>query len=417
MESSATQPLSGVRVIDFTQVMLGPCARRCWPTTAPTSSRSSGRARAISRAPRSRRSGRPRQSGVLQPQPQQALHRPRSAKGGGQGDRLRPGARSRCRREQFPRRRDGAHGLRLRRAGQDQSAHHLRLRHRLRPKGPLCPQGRPGHPGAGDDRGDGRKCNDASRSPSIRPRSATIPRACIWCRRSCSRCCNARRRGAASRSRSRCSNPCWRCRCRKRRCGCSATGDFSWGAYPLTGAFETTRRRPRAGRRVQDQSAAGHLRCARPGRPFRRSALRDLRGPGRTQGRIAGDLPRALRVERTELWIARLEEQDLLCAPVLTLAEALAHEQTEANGMVVALNGDGRSLPVIGYAGAPGRGRVPLRRAPPALGADGDGDARRSRLFGRAHRGSERTGIRRMSVLFSVARSCRARHDRPAGAA
>ena len=29
-------PLAGIRCIDFTQVMMGPCAPRCWPTMAPT---------------------------------------------------------------------------------------------------------------------------------------------------------------------------------------------------------------------------------------------------------------------------------------------------------------------------------------------------------------------------------------------
>ena len=41
----------------------------------------------------------------------------------------------------------------------------------------------------------------------------------------------------------------------------------------------------------------------------------------------------------TEYWLARLDEQDLLCAPGADLAEALGHEQTKANGTVVTLNG------------------------------------------------------------------------------
>jgi formyl-CoA transferase len=42
-----------------------------------------------------------------------------------------------------------------------------------------------------------------------------------------------------------------------------------------------------------------------------------------------------LRTNTTEYWIKRLEEQDLLCAPVRRLDETLEDEQTEANGMVV----------------------------------------------------------------------------------
>ena len=36
----------------------------------------------------------------------------------------------------------------------------------------------------------------------------------------------------------------------------------------------------------------------------------------------------------TAHWIARLEERDLLCAPIKRLGEALADQQTEVNGML-----------------------------------------------------------------------------------
>ena len=66
--------------------------------------------------------------------------------------------------EQFPRRRDGAHGPRLRRTEEDQSAADLCGRHRLRPHRPLRAQGRAGRAGAGDVRRDG--------APLARERSA-----------------------------------------------------------------------------------------------------------------------------------------------------------------------------------------------------------------------------------------------------
>jgi formyl-CoA transferase len=40
----------------------------------------------------------------------------------------------------------------------------------------------------------------------------------------------------------------------------------------------------------------------------------------------------------TEHWVARLESQDILCAPVRSLEEALADAQTEANGMIVEMH-------------------------------------------------------------------------------
>ena len=57
---------------------------------------------------------------------------------------------------------------------------------------------------------------------------------------------------------------------------------------------------------------------------------------------------------------------------MLTLAEALGHDQTKANGTVVTLNGDGRSLALVGTPLAMEEGAFQLRRAPPALGADGE---------------------------------------------
>jgi formyl-CoA transferase len=44
-----------------------------------------------------------------------------------------------------------------------------------------------------------------------------------------------------------------------------------------------------------------------------------------------------LESESSAYWVERLEAQDVLCAPVLTLAEALAHEHTRANGMVTVM--------------------------------------------------------------------------------
>src|SRR5436190_1068891 len=62
-----------------------------------------------------------------------------------------------CRRggEQFPCRRDGAHGARLRRSEQNQFAPNLCGRHRLRAHGSIRAQGRAGRVGTGDVRRDG----------------------------------------------------------------------------------------------------------------------------------------------------------------------------------------------------------------------------------------------------------------------
>jgi len=83
-----------------------------------------------------------------------------------------------------------------------------------------------------------------------------------------------------------------------------------------------------------------------------------------------------LSTNTTAHWLARLEEQDLLSAPVHTLGEALAHGQTAANKMIVTLeaNGSGRNEPLKLVASpiTMDEGAFKLRHAPPNLGQHGD---------------------------------------------
>ncbi|MBI2528465.1 MAG: CoA transferase [Candidatus Rokubacteria bacterium] len=73
-------------------------------------------------------------------------------------------------------------------------------------------------------------------------------------------------------------------------------------------------------------------------------------------------------------WIDRLEEAGIPCAPIHTLPEVLAHEQTRATGMVQPVPG----VPDLELMGLPimfDGERPALRRAPPALG-EHDGEIR-----------------------------------------
>ena len=67
-------------------------------------------------------------------------------------------------------------------------------------------------------------------------------------------------------------------------------------------------------------------------------------------------------------WLARLEQQDLLCAPVRDLREALVDPQTLHNQILIEGAGEGQPVRFVGspiqMSGAP----VTLRRAPPRLG-------------------------------------------------
>lgn len=74
----------------------------------------------------------------------------------------------------------------------------------------------------------------------------------------------------------------------------------------------------------------------------------------------------------TAHWLARLEEQDLLCAPVRSLAEALADEQTAINEMIIEADGDVERIKVIGSPIHMTDAPVAIRTPPPSLGRDTD---------------------------------------------
>jgi crotonobetainyl-CoA:carnitine CoA-transferase CaiB-like acyl-CoA transferase len=75
---------------------------------------------------------------------------------------------------------------------------------------------------------------------------------------------------------------------------------------------------------------------------------------------------------RTAYWMARMEAQGLLCAPVRTMTEALADEQTAVNGMIGAFDHPkaGRARTVgtpVHLSVTPAR----VRQVPPLLGEHG----------------------------------------------
>jgi formyl-CoA transferase len=70
----------------------------------------------------------------------------------------------------------------------------------------------------------------------------------------------------------------------------------------------------------------------------------------------------------TAHWIARLEEQDLLCAPVRSLAQALADEQATINGMIMEAPGVVETVKVVGSPIHMSDAPVTIRVPPAQLG-------------------------------------------------
>ncbi|MBP0594731.1 CoA transferase [Paraburkholderia sp. LEh10] len=73
-----------------------------------------------------------------------------------------------------------------------------------------------------------------------------------------------------------------------------------------------------------------------------------------------------------DFWLDRLEQQDLLCAPVRELREALVDPQTLHNQLIIEGEGEGQPVRFIGSPIELSRARVELRRAPPRLGQHTD---------------------------------------------
>lgn len=146
---------------------------------------------------------------------------------------------------------------------------------------------------------------------------------------------------------------------------------LNWAAMPLTGVFDTTDgavvvvgafkphplRDICAALQIEDLSPDyPNLAAQRANKPYLQGRFRD-----------------AFATNTTAYWIERLEQQDLLCAPVRSLGEALADDQTAANGMLVDI--DHPILGKITLVGSPvhlSEAPVMMRHTPPRLGQHTD---------------------------------------------
>lgn len=144
---------------------------------------------------------------------------------------------------------------------------------------------------------------------------------------------------------------------------------LNWGAYPLTGVFETTN----GALVLVDAFKENPLRdiCAALGIPDLSLDPRyaSLEGQFANKAYLQGVLRDRFRTQTTGYWLSRLDEQDLLCSPVLTMPEALDHEQTRVNGTVIS---DAFGTRMIGTPLTMDETSFRLRRDAPRLGEHGD---------------------------------------------
>jgi len=124
--------------------------------------------------------------------------------------------------------------------------------------------------------------------------------------------------------------------------------EVNWGAMPLTGVFETA-----DGALVM----VGAFKSDPVGDIGKALGLPDLKDDPRFKTHAAQVENKAalhnifrerFNSQTTAHWLSRLENEDLLCAPVRSLAEALTDEQTAINGMLIECEGATERVRLVG---------------------------------------------------------------------
>jgi len=144
--------------------------------------------------------------------------------------------------------------------------------------------------------------------------------------------------------------------------------EVNWAAMPLSGVFDTMTG-PLVMVGAFKQNPLRDI-CAALG-------LEDLSADPRysnlnqqfaNKATLQATLRERFASDTREHWLARLEAQDILCAPVRDLRDALADPQTRHNGMLLEGQGEGQDVRFVNSPIDMSRARVTLRRAPPRLG-------------------------------------------------
>ncbi len=152
----------------------------------------------------------------------------------------------------------------------------------------------------------------------------------------------------------------------------NADSEINWAAMPLTGVFATTD----GAVVVVGAFKANPLRdiCAALDIP-------DVSGDPRfatLDAQIAHKqelhalFRERYRTQSTAYWLERLEAQDLLCAPVRSLREALADPQTLHNEMLIEGDDGGQKMRLVGSPIRMSAAPTGVRRPPPRLGEHTD---------------------------------------------
>lgn len=145
--------------------------------------------------------------------------------------------------------------------------------------------------------------------------------------------------------------------------------DLNWAAFPLTGVFETTDRPFVMVGAFKENPLRDICKALDIEDLSREARFADFDSQADHRAELQEIFRHHFARNSRDYWLARLEEVDILCAPVRTLAEALEDEQTVANKMVVEA-GETAAGPVRLVGSPIDMSQAPLviRQAPPRLG-------------------------------------------------
>lgn len=147
-----------------------------------------------------------------------------------------------------------------------------------------------------------------------------------------------------------------------------ADSEVNWAAMPLTGVFDTAD----GALVLVGAFKENPLRsiCAALGIDDMSIDPRfcNLAQQFKHKCELQSRLCECFRANTRGYWLARLEAEDLLCAPVLDLRETLRDPQTAHNGMLLKGSDEGQPLQLVGSPIGLSNAPVAIRSTPPRLG-------------------------------------------------
>lgn len=149
--------------------------------------------------------------------------------------------------------------------------------------------------------------------------------------------------------------------------------ELNWAAMPLTGVFETTDGAICVVGAFKENPLRDICNAFDIEDMSKQEKFRDLDAQREHRPELQALFRSKFATNTTDYWVGRLEGVDILCAPVKTLAQALDDPQTAHNGMIFDLEPTaGGPVRLVGTPIDMSDAPVTVRRAPPKLGEHTD---------------------------------------------